>query len=64
MEFNEQSKLTKKIETDSQIQRTDWQLLEGMVFGVFDEKGKRIKEKTHRHRQQCGDYQGGGGGGR
>ena len=21
------------------------------MFGVFDEKGKRIKEKTHRHRQ-------------
>ena len=51
MEYNEQTELISKIETDSP--RAGWQLVgEGQVRGGgIDQKGKR----THGHGQQCGD---------
>ena len=47
MESNEQNKLTNKIETDSQIQRTDWQLSERRGLGDC-EKSEGTKQKKER----------------
>ena len=46
MESNEQNKLANKIETESQMQRTDRQLSEGRMVGELGEKGEGIKPKT------------------
>ena len=44
MEFNKQAELTNRIETDSQRQRMDCQLLQ-RGNGELDEKGEGIKQK-------------------
>ena len=45
-ECNEQNKQANKIETGSQIQRTDWQLSEGKGVGGLGEKCEGIKQKN------------------
>ena len=54
MKSNEQNKLTRKIETDSENRMTvlwgGWRL----SGGGMEQKGDR----THGHGQQCGDYWG------
>ena len=48
------------METESQIQRTDKQLLDGRRLGDWVEKRKELslppKKTPHRHRQQYGNY--------
>ena len=56
VESNEQTELTGKTETDSQIE-SRWQLGGRVGAGRIEQKGKR----THGHGQQCGDCGGLGG---
>ena len=51
MESNEQTELTSKIETDSEMESRMTAMRGGLEGGGMEQKGKR----THGHRRQCGD---------
>ena len=59
VESNEQTELTSKTETDSEVE-SRWQRVGGgagaVEGGGMEQKGKR----THGHGQQCGDFWGAG----
>ena len=58
VESNEQSELTSKIKTDSEIESR----LTAINEGGLRDGGVKLKGKTtHGHGQQCGDCGGGGG---
>ena len=51
MESNEQTELTRKMGTDSQMESRMSAVRGKLEDGGIEQKGKR----THGHRQQCGD---------
>ena len=62
MEFNEHTGLTSKMETDSQVQRTDQRLSEGSGRG-WVKKVRGFRKETLGDRRQHGDHQREGAGG-